>query len=239
MSNRRRTSRRAQLVGLTGLVVAALAAACGPSPSSPGSIVSTSTAPGTALASPVATDVPATQAPIGATFPPSQTPIDPGIYRWDGFGDPITLTLDAGWDLGHDNPTFFDLFRGSDFPSITLARFTHVYVDGVTKAPVTDAAAAAATLVGRSDMTLTPPIEITLGGLPGRQFDVTTSTAKTPLFFGRAGDFRLDPEFKTRYRILDLPGGGILVIGIHDHVADFDAAVALADPVVATFSVAP
>lgn len=180
-----------------------------------------------------------TDPPIGATFPPSQTPIEPGTYRWDGFGHAIAVTLGAGWDLGHDKPTLFDLFRGNDFPAITFARFTEVYADGSTKVPAMDAATAVATLLARSDMTVTTPATIDLGGLAGRQFDVTTTVPRTPLFFGASGDFRLDPEFRTRYRILDFPGGGILVIGIHAHLADFDAAVALADPVVATFSVGP
>lgn len=38
---------------------------------------------------------------------------------------------------------------------------------------------------------------IDLGGLEGRQFDITTLEARTPLFFGPAGDFQLDPEFRT------------------------------------------
>ena len=108
-----------------------------------------------------------------------------------------------------------------------------------SRVQATDAASAATTLAGRPDMTLSEPLEIQLGGLSGLQFDVRTTAAKTPLFFGLAGDFRLDPEFSTRYRILDFPGGGILVIGIHAQLADFDAAVALGDPVVETFRVEP
>ena len=52
-------------------------------------------------------------------------------------------------------------------------------------------------------------------------------------------DFRLDPEFSTRRRILDFGGGGILVIGIHAHVADFEAGLAVAEPVVQTFRSEP
>jgi hypothetical protein len=56
-------------------------------------------------------------------------------------------------------------------------------------------------------------LEATANGLEGRQFDLTTLEARTPLFFGPAGDFQLDPEFKTRYQVLDFPGGGVLVGG--------------------------
>ena len=172
-----------------------------------------------------------------ATFPPSQTAIDPGTYRWDGFDPSISVTVGAGWELGHDDPSFFDLFRGSDFPSVSFARFTDVYQDTTTRFEATDAATVAATLSGRSDITITDPAAIELGGLPGLQFDLTTGAPKTPVFFGPAGDFRLEPDFKTRYRILDVPGGGVLVIGIHDHADAFDAAVALADPLTETLQV--
>ena len=80
---------------------------------------------------------------------------------------------------------------------------------------------------------------IELGGLAGRQFDLTTMEARTPLFFGPAGDFQLDPEFTTRYRVLDFPDGGVLVIGIHARAAAFEAGVALGDPLVATLIVEP
>ena len=178
-----------------------------------------------------------TSASPAQTFPPPQTPIEAGTYMWSGFEHQITVDLGAGWDLGHDNPTFFDLFRGSDFPSVTFARFTDIYTDGTTREPATRSAIVLQELSARADVLLTKISTIELGGLQGQQFDLATTTAKTPLFFGAAGDFRLDPEFKTRYRVLNFPGGGILVIGIHAHLADFEAAVALGDPVVASLTV--
>jgi hypothetical protein len=175
----------------------------------------------------------------GRTFPPSQTAIEPGTYRWDGFEHPVSVALGSGWALGHDTPAFFDLFRGSDFPSVSFARFTDVYLDGTHRTAAVDAATVASTLARRSDMTLTDPATIELGGLGGRQFDLATSKPQTPLFLGPAGDFRLDPEFKSHHRVLDFPGGGVLVIGIHAHTDDFDDAVALGDPVVATLNLEP
>ena len=175
----------------------------------------------------------------GRTFPPSQTPIEPGTYRWDGFERPITVDLGSGWALGHDNPSFFDLFRGSDFPAITFARFSDVYVDGTVRMDADDAAAVASTLAGRTDLTVAHPSVVEIGGLTGRQFDLTTTEPRTPLFFGPAGDFKLDPGFVTRYRVLDFPGGGVLVVGIHARTGAFDDAVALGDPVVASLAVEP
>lgn len=100
-------------------------------------------------------------------------------------------------------------------PSITFARFGDVYVDGTTRAEAVDAASVASALAARTDMTLTNLSTVDVGALTGRRFDLTTIEAQTPLFYGRAGDFKLDPEFKTRYRVLDFPGGGVLVVGIH------------------------
>src|SRR6185295_1880186 len=149
------------------------------------------------------------------------------------------IALGPGWELGHDNAKFFDLFRGSDFPSVSFARFTDVYVDATTRVAAIDAATVAATLVARSDMTVTDASSIELGGRGGRQFVVVTISPQTPLFFGPAGDFKLDPEFKTRYRVLDFPGGGVLVIGIHTRDGGFEDGLALAEPVVTSLSVAP
>jgi hypothetical protein len=183
----------------------------------------------------------ASSAPAEAarTFPPPQTPIGPGTYRWDGFEHTIAFDLGSGWALGHDNPSFFDLFRGSDFPSITFARFADVYVDRSARATAADAALVASTFAGRTDMTVSDPSVVEIGGLSGRQFDLAATQPQTPLFVGSAGDFKLDPEFKTRYRVLDFPGGGVLVIGIHARDAGFDAGLALGDPVVATLTVKP
>jgi hypothetical protein len=177
--------------------------------------------------------------PGGQAFPPPQTPIAAGTYQWDGFERWISVSLGPGWALGHDNPSFFDLFRGSDFPSISFARFTDVYVDATHRAAAADASTVAGILAGRTDMTVRNASAIELGGLRGRLFDLTTVAPMTPLFLGPAGDFKLDPEFKTRYRILDFPGGGILVVGIHARAAGFEDGVALGDPVVSSLAVEP
>lgn len=193
-----------------------------------------------ALTSSPATSVTSTTAApdvTAPTFPPSQTAIEPGRYRWDGFESSISIEVGPGWALGHDNPAFFDLFRGSDFPSISFARFTHVYVDGTKRAAAVDAETVATALTGRTDVTVTGASSIELGGRGGRQFDLVTLTPRTPVFFGPAGDFRLDPEFKTRYRVIDFPGGGVLVIGIHTRLDGFGDGIALAEPVVATLIV--
>ena len=149
----------------------------------------------------------------------------------------MTIAVGPGWELGHDNAAFFDLFRGSDFPSISFGRFTDVYVDGATRERAVDAETVAATLMGRTDLTVTDFSAIELGGLAGRRFDLVTLKPQTPLFFGPAGDFKLDPEFKTRYRVLDFPGGGVLVIGIHTRDGGFGDGIALAEPIVATLMI--
>jgi len=223
-------SRRGILVAAIG-VVAILVTGCGRQAPS----IAPSSDPGGQ-----ATEGPsATPGPVAATFPPSQTPIEPGTYRWDGFARPVSFILGSGWQLGHDNPAFFDLFRGSDFPSVSFARFTDVYADRTHRVVAGDAEFVETSLRGRADLTVTGPSAIELGGLEGWQFDLTTLEARTPLFFGPAGDFQLDPEFKTRYLVLDFPGGGVLVIGIHARAAAFEAGVALGDPVVATLIVEP
>jgi hypothetical protein len=228
-----RTSRLVVAVCLAAL--ASVAAGCGSSAASGAPTPS----PTHASSIPSPTTKPSVDPSAARTFPPSQTPIEPGRYRWDGFEHAITIDLGPGWALGHDNPTFFDLFRGSDFPSITFARFDEVYVDRVARAKASNVGSVVTTLAGRADLTVGDSSTVTLGGMTGRQFDLTTNEPQTPLFFGRAGDFKLDPEFQTRYRIIDFPGGGVLVVGVHTKNGGFDAGVALGDPVVATLSVKP
>ena len=114
-----------------------------------------------------------------------------------------------------------------------------MYVDGVKRSAATDAAAVAATLGRRTDVSMTDPTAIELGGRDGLQFDLTTTAPKTPLFYGPAGDFRLEPAFKTRYRVLDFPVGGILVIGVHSPGEGFDAAVASRIPSRRPFASSP
>ena len=212
-------------------IVTILLAGCGSSALTSATTVSSSSPATSGTASAAAPDATA------PTFPPSQTAIEPGTYRWDGFESSISIAVGPGWALGHDNAAFFDLFRGSDFPSISFARFTDVYVDGTTRVAAVDAETVATTLMGRTDVTVTDFSAIELGGRGGRQFDLATLKPQTPVFFGPAGDFKLDPEFKTRYRVLDFPGGGVLVIGIHTRVNGFDDGIDLAEPVVATLIV--
>ncbi len=207
---------------------ALLLAGCGSSEHSNGPRSTTSS-------SAEATTIDATDA--AQPFPPSQTPIEPGTYRWSGFEPSITITVGSGWALGHDDPAFFDLFRGSDFPSVTFGRFTDVYVDEATRAPAADVASVTAALTARVDVLVTDEADIELGGLTGHRFDVVTLAPRTPLFFGPAGDFQLDPNFQTRFSVLDFPGGGVLVIGIHTHDGGFDDAVTLAGPLVESLTV--
>jgi hypothetical protein len=233
MSDRRRSTGdrrpRAGAIAVTLALITVLVGACGTA-ASPG-------APAASLGATASSSTSTSSAIV--TFPPSQTPIAPGTYSWVGFERVISVTVGPGWALGHDNPRFFDLFRGSQFPSVSFARFTDVYVDGTTRATAVDAATVAATLLARADVAVSNDSAIELGGLRGRQFDLVTLQPGTPLFFGPAGDFKLEPTFKTRYRVLDFPGGGVLVIGIHAHADAFDAGISLGDPVLMTLVVEP
>ena len=236
MGNRHRpTSRIGSGVAGTAVAtitaVAVLVAGCAsPAPASVATVASSSPASSTTAST-------AAPADTALTFPPSQTAIEPGTYRWDGFESSVSMVLGPGWALGHDDAAFFDLFRGSDFPSVSFGRFTKVYLDATTRVAAVDAETVAATLMGRADLTVTNFSAIELSGRGGRQFDLATVNPQTPLFFGPAGDFKLDPEFKTRYRVLDFPGGGVLVVGIHTRDGGFDDGVALAEPLVASLIV--
>jgi hypothetical protein len=185
------------------------------------------------------TGSPASSVAAARTFPPSQTPIAPGRYRWSRVAPAVSFDVGPGWELGHAHPEFFDLFRGSDFPSVSFARFTSVHSDATTQVPATDAQTVVAALSARSDVTLSGAEAVTLGGLSGTRFDLSVASPQTPLFMGPAGAFKMDPGFVNRYRVLDLPGGGVLVIGVHVRGDGIEAASGLAEPIFASFAVDP
>jgi hypothetical protein len=171
------------------------------------------------------------------TLPPSQVPIAPGTYRWDGFVPAVSFELESGWQVGHRHPEFFDLFRGDDFPGVSFGRFDDVFTGVSAPVPASDAATVVASLSGFPGLTVSPPRPIELGGLPGQEFTLTSSVQQTPLFRGAGGDFKMDPGFETRYRILDLPDGGVLVVGVVARDCGLDEAEELAAPILASLTI--
>lgn len=164
--------------------------------------------------------------------------VEPGTYTWEEFSPAVSFEVGPGWEVGHRNPEFFDLFVDGDFPAVSFGRFVDVFTDDTTRVPARDAANVIASLSTRPDVTLSAPQSAQMGGLRGQAFTLSVATDQTPLFGGRNGVFRMDPGFETRYTALDVPGDGVIFVGVAAREGELDAALDAAAPILATLTVA-
>ena len=138
--------------------------------------------------------------------------LEPGTYRFDGFEPAVEVTVGDGWEVGHFHPDFFDLFHAGDFPSVGFARFATVkHRDGTTYAAVT-AEAVVAALRSNPDLEVVDVGPVLVAGLAGRTVDIRAKREQSPLFSTPNGDFRFDPEFISRWHILEVDGGTMQIL---------------------------
>jgi hypothetical protein len=149
--------------------------------------------------------------PAGVTWLEDEV-LDPGTYWFKGFDPWLEITVDDGWEVGHFHREFFDLFRNGDIPSIGFGRFGVVkYRDGTTfEAMSADVAIDA--LKSNPELEVTNVRPASIAGLTGTTIDIRATREQTPLFATPNGDFRFDPEFRARLRVLDVPGGAIEIL---------------------------
>ena len=233
--------------GRTALIVSvalvAVAGACSSPagstrPALPGSTATSAGASPTA--EPTATATPVSSPPTAMrTLPPHSVAIEPDEYGWDRFEPAVSFRLDAGWSIGHDHDEFFDLFRGDDFPAVAFGRFTDVYTGPTRFVPITDAATVVASLGVYRGITVTDVAPTAIAGLRGQRLDLRVSIEQSALFRGAGGTFHLDPGFAVRYHVLDLPGGGVLLVGIMAHEGGLEAAIEAATPILSSLTVRP
>jgi hypothetical protein len=138
--------------------------------------------------------------------------LEPGTYWFNGFEPWLEVTIGEGWEVGHFHDDFFDLFHAGDFPSIGFGRFETVkYRDGTTF-PAVDAEAAVEALRSNPDLEVTDVGAASVAGLAGLTIDIRAKREQSPLFSTPDGDFKFDPEFVSRWHILDVSGGTIQVL---------------------------
>jgi hypothetical protein len=212
---------------ILGSVLAFSLAGCSGAPAA-------TTAPATAAAPATATPDPV----VGPTaFPlPSGVAwledgkLQPGTYWFDGFDPWLEVTVGEGWEVGHFHRDFFDLFRGGDFPSIGFGRFATVKHRDGTTFPAVDAEAVVEALRSNPDLEVTDVGAASIARLTGSTVDIRAKREQSPLFSTPDGDFKFDPEFISRWHILDVSGGTLQIL-VAARPGKLDAAIATTQPV--------
>ena len=156
--------------------------------------------------------------------------LEPGTYRFNGFEPWLEVSVDAGWEVGHFHRDFFDLFQAGDFPSIGFGRFETVKHRDGTTFPAVNAAAVVEALRANPDLEVTDVGPASVAGLSGLTVDIRAMREQSPLFSTPDGDFKFDPEFVSRWHILDVRGGTVQVL-VAARPGKLDEAIRTTQPV--------
>lgn len=199
--------------------------------------------------------VPPNGAP-GASAPSTAagTPLPAGTYTSGGFEPAVTFTVPDGWEAASDTPAYLQLRPfGSEIVGI------HVFRNPVAASqdpacpsqPEPGVGSTSSQLVSwireRPGLVVSNPAMVTVGGLPGLSIDVGIAEGWTqscpfangsptvPLFNGGAAGYHWIVAGNERLRlyVLDLPGGGTVVIDIDAYDGnEIDGLIAQALPIV-------
>jgi len=156
--------------------------------------------------------------------------LEPGTYWFNGFDPWLEVTVREGWEVGHFHDNFFDLFLEGDFPSIGFGRFAAVKHRDGTTIEATSAQVVVDGLRSNPELEVADVGPASVAGLTGRTVDIRAKSQQVPLFGTPDGDFRFDPEFLSRWHILDVPGGAIEIL-IAARPGRLDEAIAATRPV--------
>jgi hypothetical protein len=188
-------------------------------------------------------------------------PLEPGAHRSQLFIPPIDFIIpvdsSVAWDSPEDRPGTYTLHpAGPETDAIFFFRDVRVLTRGCN--PVFDdnvgntATEIAAWLTANSGITATPAEPVRISGLRGVLVDIAVSGTYTmvcpndelsypeglpilPLFAGSgAGEVTwfIGGDERIRLYVLDMPGGGNVVIGIDAIGGDFDALLEVSQPVI-------
>ncbi len=197
----------------------------------------------------------------GATPAPSLPPALPaGTHTSTGFQPPVTFTVPDGWWKPSDGASFLSLQPvTSDVVGIHLFRDPLPASQDPT-CPTTPEPGVAATSLALAawirslpGLVVSSPRLVEVGGLRGTEIDVAIRSDWTascpfanglptvPLFVGADGNLRWVAAGSERLRLslLDVPGGGTVVVDIDAFDGSFwDDLLAAATPIVRSFAFA-
>jgi hypothetical protein len=190
-------------------VVAACATSAAPTLSPSGAAPGRTAAPPSATPRPSPTRDP--RLPTGVSWLEDEE-LEPGTYWFDGFDPWLEVTVGEGWEVGHFHDGYFDLFHAGDFPSIGFGRFAAVKHRDGTTIEATSARVVVDGLRSNPELEVVDVGAASVAGLTGLTIDVRAKSQQVPLFGAPDGDFKFDPEFLSRWHILDVPGGTVEIL---------------------------
>jgi hypothetical protein len=194
--------------------------------------------------------------------------IELGVGRSQNFIPPIDYVIQdksIAWDNPEDLPGTFTLHpAGPETDAIFFFRDVRVTTAGcdshVNEAVGNRAAEIAAWMAANRRLTTTAPRTVALGGLRGVQLDLSASGTYTTLCSGINGDsypaglplvplfagagsgdlvWRVGGGERMRLYVLDMPGGGNLVISVDAIAGDFDRLLEVCLPVIDSITFDP
>jgi hypothetical protein len=184
------------------------------------------------------------------TSPPSTTPrepieltsgggpLPPGTYTRRGFLPSVTFAVEAdGWFPGTLNDGFFDIQQDRGTPDVVAVQFALVLAvvgDGGAMSPATTAGEAAAAIKLNPGLVVLGESAAGLGGLEGWAVEVENTGDTTSAVMRVApGTLSFDPNRRLWISLFDT-GEGIMAVIVGGSVAEWDRALALAQPVMET-----
>jgi hypothetical protein len=192
------------------------------------------------------------------TTPPGPTaqPLPPGTYTSIAFQPPVTFTLPAGWEKPSDTPSYLELRPvGSEVAGIHLFRDPQAAAQDTacTRAAEPGVGGTSTELVawirGRPGLVVSTPALVTVGELRGVQLDIGIAAGWTvscpfadgiptvPFVTSEGYHWVIAGGERLRVYVLDLPGGGTVMVDLDDFVGDLiDVLISDATPIVRSLS---
>jgi hypothetical protein len=161
-------------------------------------------------------------------------PLAPGRYTRTGFQPAITFALEEGWFAGTLASDFFDVQQDRNTPDVIAVQFgvieSVVGADGATEA-ATSAADVAQAIAKNPGLELLSESESRMSGMTGANLEVENSTTShTGILDVSLGRLGIDPGRRLWISLFDTDDG-VLAIMVGGSVAQWDRALALAEPV--------
>ena len=167
--------------------------------------------------------------------------LEPGTYTRSGFAPRITLEVGSGWRAVQLFDGFFDIQQQVGSPHVIAVQFARpISVAGADgPVPAERAAGAVEALSTNADLTTLETSDSRIGGLVGRQITVENAgTVHRTIVHVPPGPLGIDPGRRLWIAFFDTEDG-LLAIMIGGSVAQWDAALAAAEPVLESVTIGP
>ena len=186
-------------------------------------------------------DPPASASPTATELTATGEPLPAGRYTRAGFEPAITFELDGSWQAVQLFGGFFDVQQQvgtADVIAVQFARPSAIFGEAGTDAATT-AEAAIASVQANSALAVVETSDSRIGGLDGLQVTVDNSgDAHATVMQVPPGPLGIDPGRRLWIAFFDTPDG-LLAIMVGGSVAQWDEALAAAEPVLESVQIGP